>query len=611
MKNYIYISALLCGALVSSCNMDAPTKSSLDGATVASVYELAESAVMGINQSFGETNSYRGRFLPYYGLNTDIEWINGNGGDKMPDESKYDLCTYNATPSNGQMNTANNAYAKFYEGVERANKTILAIREHGDLKNDKIKQLLGELLGMRAILYLDLIKGWGDVPARFEPISTENQYLPRTDRDVIYKQLLADLLEAEDYCYWPNESEITSTTERVNKAFIKGLRARIALYAGGYSQRADGIRLSTDSELSQDKMYAIAKKECIDIINSGTCKLGGFKDNFLNLCKDKTAAGLESLYEIPFSETRGRVLYTFGIKHQGKDQYTQQAQGGVNGPLPTLWYDYDVEDIRREITCAPYRWSNAANSVQELWGLKSWCFGKLRYEWMDRIVTNTNDDGVNWQYMRLADVYLMAAEAVNQIDGPSEAWKYMQPILDRALPATKVSALKSTYTASKDAFQNGIVDQRAFEFAGEMLRKADLIRWNMLSSKLKEAQAKMLRLRNQEGEYADLPTKVYYTLVSYSEYTDKDINSTNAGTAEQFLKIYGLNHGDTDAEGEKLVSDKNYTAVTWMGETKLTDGYINALYYSKNDPDKHQYWPIWTEFIDNSQGTLNNDWLNM
>lgn len=595
MKKYIYISAVLLGSLgLSSCDMDAPTKSSLDSQTIASVYELAESAVMGINQSFGETNSYRGRFLPYYGLNTDIEWINSNDGSKMPDEGKYDLCTYVATPTNGQMNTANNAYAKFYEGIERANMAIKAMREYSDQNDEKMRQLLGELLTMRAVLYLDLIKGWGDVPARFEPISTETMYLGRADRDIIYKQLLADLKEAEGLCQWPNESDMTKTTERVNKAFVKGLRARIALYAGGYSQRADGVRLSNDPELSQDKMYAIAKEECLDVIHSKTCTLGEFKDNFYALCTDVVTAGKESLWEIPFSETRGRVMYTFGIKHQAKDQYTQQAQGGVNGPVPTLFYDYDVDDIRRDITCAPYRWSAEANAKQELWGAKSWCFGKLRYEWTatKRIVTNTNDDGINWQYMRLADLYLMAAEAINDLESPNEAWAYMMPVLARALPDAKVAALRTKYTASKQAFFDGIVEQRAFEFAGEMLRKADLIRWNLLSTKLAETKVKLDQLRNQQGAYADLPTNLYYTYESDGET----------------LKVYGLNHGETDEEGAKLVSDHGYDKITWLGANKISDGYINALY--AGDPNKGQYWPIWAEFINASNGMLNNDWLN-
>ena len=182
------------------------------------------------------------------------------------------------------------------------------------------------------------------------------------------------------------------------------------------------------------------------------------------------------------------MLYTFGILHRAVDQYTAQAKGGANGPVPNLFYDYDVDDIRRDITCIPYEWSNSNPAKQELRSLRSWCFGKLRYEWMNRRVTSTNDDGINWQYMRLADVYLMAAEAINELEGPAAAAPYLKPILDRALPAAKVSAYMTKATASKDAFFKAIVEQRAFEFAGESLRKADLIRWNLLKVKMDEAK---------------------------------------------------------------------------------------------------------------------------
>ena len=203
---------------MTSCDMEAPSQSTLDASLIFSQYSMAEASVMAIHQSFGETNSYRGRFLPYYGINTDLEWINGLEASGVRDGDKNDLATYNAQPSNAQMNTDNNAYAKFYEGIERANKAIEGIREYGNYENDPdMAQLLGEALTLRAVIYLDLVKGWGDVPARFEPITSETMYLPRADRDVIYKQLLADLEEAEGYVYWANESPITQTTERVSK----------------------------------------------------------------------------------------------------------------------------------------------------------------------------------------------------------------------------------------------------------------------------------------------------------------------------------------------------------------------------------------------------------
>lgn len=620
MKKLFYIpllALLACG--ISSCDMEAPSQSSMDSSLIFSQYEMAEAAVMGIHQSFGETNSYRGRYLPYYGINSDVEWINGLEASGINDGGKNDLATYNAQPSNSQMNTDNNAYAKFYEGIERANKAIEGIRAYGNYENNPdMAHLLGEALTLRAVIYLDLIKGWGDVPARFSSITSETMYLPRADRDEIYKQLLADLLEAENYVYWPNESNITQTTERVSKAFVKALRARIALYAGGYSQRADGIRLSNDPDLDRTAMYTIVRDECLDVIAQypNLASLP-FKDNFTNLCRDVVTAGQESIWEIPFSEGRGRVLYTLGVEHQAKDQYTQQNKGGVNGPLPTLFYDYDVDDIRRNITCAPFRWSQTltnGRSTQELASLKEWNFGKLRYEWMSRIVTSTNDDGVNWQYMRLADVYLMAAEAVNELEGPANAAQYMRPVLERALPSDKVSAYMNTATASKESFFDAIVEQRGLEFAGESLRKADLIRWNLLKTKLDEAKTKMKQLARREGKYADLMDKVYtYQTVVNEGEASEIVNAIPAGAytsietidgMTDIFVIYGLNYGDTETVGETLL-DQGYTSTTWLGTDKLEDTKVDVLYV--NNPDENQYWPIWQIFVDNSNGMLTND----
>ncbi len=620
MKKLFYIpllALLACG--ISSCDMEAPSQSSMDSSLIFSQYEMAEAAVMGIHQSFGETNSYRGRYLPYYGINSDVEWINGLEASGINDGGKNDLATYNAQPSNSQMNTDNNAYAKFYEGIERANKAIEGIRAYGNYENNPdMAHLLGEALTLRAVIYLDLIKGWGDVPARFSSITSETMYLPRADRDEIYKQLLADLLEAENYVYWPNESNITQTTERVSKAFVKALRARIALYAGGYSQRADGIRLSNDPDLDRTAMYTIVRDECLDVIAQypNLASLP-FKDNFTNLCRDVVTAGQESIWEIPFSEGRGRVLYTLGVEHQAKDQYTQQNKGGVNGPLPTLFYDYDVDDIRRNITCAPFRWSQTltnGRSTQELASLKEWNFGKLRYEWMSRIVTSTNDDGVNWQYMRLADVYLMAAEAVNELEGPANAAQYMRPVLERALPSDKVSAYMNTATASKESFFDAIVEQRGLEFAGESLRKADLIRWNLLKAKLDEAKTKMKQLARREGKYADLIDKVYtYQTVVNEGEASEIVNAIPAGAytsietidgMTDIFVIYGLNYGDTETVGETLL-DQGYTSTTWLGTDKLEDAKVDVLYV--NNPDENQYWPIWQIFVDNSNGMLTND----
>jgi hypothetical protein len=578
--------------MIISCDdyLDSPTKSSLDESVIFSTPDLAKSAVDGIKVSFAETNSYRGRFLPWYGMNTDIEWYNSSESAG----ANSDLAVYNAAPNNSNMNTADNTWAKMYEGIERANLCIRGLRTFGDPQpGTELGYLLGEALTLRVVYYSDLLKAWGDVVSRFEPISTETLYLPKSSRDSIYKRLIGDLEEASALVPWPNETAATTSIERINKAFVKGLRARLCLAASGYSQYPDGIRRSTDPDLSVAKMYAVAKQECLDIINSGTCILEpSFETVFKKNCQDNITAGGETLWEIPFSDGRGRMLFTFAIRHNSVDQYTGQARGGQAGPVPNLFYDYDVKDTRRDVTVVPYDWASADNvtklSKQQLLSLNKWSFGKFRYEWMNRYVTSTNDDGVNKLYMRYAEVILMAAEIMNELEGPSAAASYLKMIRQRAFSSAdwpvKVDAYVGTLT-TKEAMFNAIVEEHKLEFCGEMERKQALIRWNLLKTKLDEAKAKMYNLRSRTGEYADVPEKVYY------KYADDG----------ESLVIYGLNRGETEDRSAEYEYNK-----TFVAPGQLTDAKIEAIY--ARNPDQWQFWPIWQVFLDSSNGQLKNDY---
>ncbi|MBG7610678.1 RagB/SusD family nutrient uptake outer membrane protein, partial [Polaribacter sp. BAL334] len=110
-----------------------------------------------------------------------------------------------------QMNVNNSSWAMIYLGIERANICIRGIRQYGNPEpGNELGQLLGEALTLRALYYSDLIKAWGDVPARFEPINSETIYIEKSSRDIIYKQLIADLGEASALVPWPNESATTT-----------------------------------------------------------------------------------------------------------------------------------------------------------------------------------------------------------------------------------------------------------------------------------------------------------------------------------------------------------------------------------------------------------------
>ncbi len=131
MKHKILIAGFVLVSLFTSCSddyLDAPAKSTLDEAMIFSTVGLAQGAVDGIKIPFGETESYRGRYLPFYGFNTDTEWYNSS--QTVSDAS--DLCTYGASPLNTQMNKDTNTWAMMYLGIERANICIRGLRMYGD-----------------------------------------------------------------------------------------------------------------------------------------------------------------------------------------------------------------------------------------------------------------------------------------------------------------------------------------------------------------------------------------------------------------------------------------------------------------------------------------------
>ena len=258
--------------------------------------------------------------------------------------------------------------------------------------------------------------------------------------------------------------------------------------------------------------------------------------------------------------------------------------------------------MRRNVTCVPYGWTTDASGhgYQTPLQVSKWYFGKYRYEWVtSRFIPNGNDDGMNWIYMRYADIYLMAAEAVNELDGPQAAAQYLKPILDRALPAEKVDAYMAQATASKDAFREAVIEQRGLEFCGEMLRKADLIRWNRLGSALRATKEELELLRTHSGKYAALPEKIYYQTVE-TEPKPESLVFDEVIPGET-VEIYGLELGQTDEIGASLGYVEE--PMTWAGKDNWEDK-VNGLFV--NDPDTRPYWPIWQVFIDNSNGMLVN-----
>ena len=499
-----------------------------------------------------------------------------------------------------------------YDGIERANLCIEGIRQYGDPQNrPEMAYLLGEALTLRAFIYYDLVKVWGDIPARFTSITSETIYAAKDSRDVIFKQLLADLEEAIPYLPYPGETAATSRTDRVNKVFAEGLYARIALMACGKAQRPDdGMvgtgdlgtnRVSSDPEFSGDgktTLYTKALAYLKDAIGSGTASLEDFEEYWKNQSNHNNLTagpGHETLFVIPFSDGRGRWNYTFAVRTEGSSYGggATVTRGGDAGPVPTMWFNYDKKDVRRDITCVNWRWN--ADDEQELVGIQKWYFGKYRFDWMlNHPYTGGNDDGIKPVVMRYADILLMAAELANEVETPSAAQEYLLPVRERAFKGNEDAA--ETYVAgltSKEAMFNAIVDERAFEFCGEMTRKFDLIRWGLLKSKMDQAKADMKDLRDLKGKYAG-------------------VNGLNGDVYWQLdgsqVKVWGFNGETSKPTGawEKKAEYFNKVVDSKGADTGLYDALIDGIYGA--NPEQFMFWPIFNTTMVNSQGMIKNDY---
>ena len=160
IKRIIIGAGIAAGLSLASCDLTTESQSTFDETQVFSDPTLTEYQIYSISQCFGETNCHRGRYLPWYGYNTDIEWYVSNTKDE-----KSQIVRYSLTPTNGQLNLANGPYNELFSGIERANLSIDGIRTYGNPETrPEMAALLGEALVLRAVLYTELLKAYGEVP---------------------------------------------------------------------------------------------------------------------------------------------------------------------------------------------------------------------------------------------------------------------------------------------------------------------------------------------------------------------------------------------------------------------------------------------------------------
>jgi hypothetical protein len=243
----------------------------------------------------------------------------------------------------------------------------------------------------------------------------------------------------------------------------------------------------------------------------------------MNECQFITPKNADVLYEIAFPATySSEVGYYNGIKIVAGTHNYGSASGSIAFP-PTYFYSFDSTDVRLPVTCALYSLDGTLKQV-----IANPAGGITTGKWSKTFMStpqgsaSTKGTGINWPILRYSDVLLMLAETENELNsGPTDVAKNaLISVRQRAFASTdwptKVTQYVSNVSASKATFFNAIVNERAWEFGGECLRKFDLIRWNLYGTNIAATRTKLTqmgldtRLGTGQGAYLSFPDKVYW-----------------------------------------------------------------------------------------------------
>ncbi|MES2431410.1 MAG: RagB/SusD family nutrient uptake outer membrane protein [Bacteroidota bacterium] len=546
--------------------------------------ESAFQTLMGTYAQMAGENVY-GKVLSLYMMVDDDALVGPryNNAGTLEQADRRSLAHYSVKPINGELNLP---FKQLYTGVERANLCIKYIPQmSGFASNDNLKRMLGEAYTLRAQFYFALITNWGDVPAYFTPaLDATDLFAPKEDRDVIYDKLIDDLKVATDLVKWRSEYPVKD--ERITKGAVKGILARIALHRGGYSLRKDRTMKRGDNYL---EYYKLAKKECEEIMASNEHHLN---PSYKSVFKDALLAHTiepngEIMFEVAMGGGNGTSSSRMG-NYDGPQVYLVSGMQNAIRVLPTFFYSFDSMDLRRDVISAPYTNNTDVNKYMKNTTIGNISFGKYRLEWMTNPSSFPNNNyNVNWPLLRYSDVLLMFAEAENEINGAPTAAAVDAFTKVRLRAFDGHDELIGTTPTDHDGFFKAIVDERNWEFAGEGIRKYDLIRWNMMASKIADTKEKLATLVsgiNPYDPFDSIPQSMMYK-----------VNSTTLEFANSF---YYKTPSSTPV---------GYAKANWLASyTATTPEYFNYAQFF--EPNHSELMPIHQDVINDYQGKITQDY---
>ena len=355
------------------------------------------------------------------------------------------------------IDTQNSMIANFwkaaYKVINRTN-TVLGRIDGIEINTELANRYKLECKFIRALMYFNLVRVYGDVPLVLKEISISESYdILREPKENVYNQIIADLKEAQDLPVSYSTAEDGRATQGAAKALLANVYMALHKYA-----EAETIL----AEIINSGRYSLLEN------TPGSLNIDGYKNVFSPVNHNSE----EGIFEIQFLKggygEGSNYANNFAPENSGTNVVAVGGTGGNNIPEMDIYNAYEEGDLRRDFSMSLGYYDNRKNN--------EWVESRYVCKFMD-VPYQNNDASNNYPVIRYADVILMYAEALNQNGKTAEACKYLNMTRRRGFgyQTTETSPV-DLQTTDKAQFALMVEQERRVELAFENHRWFDLIR---------------------------------------------------------------------------------------------------------------------------------------
>ncbi len=429
-----FLLFLLAAALLGTACKKEITKTPISSLTSSNYWKTATDAEAGLTGAYNSL--YQQFYIWDYMTNGDVQSDNCYAGGNNPDN--FGIDNYQLNALNGNVTRD---WQGLYFGVANANAVLDNVPSINDIAwsaNTRKQQILAEAKFLRALHYYYLVTTYGDVPLVLTANATGAALDPaRTPAAAVWVQIEQDLISADSSLLPASGSNPNSGRALQGSAD--------ALLAKVYAQ-----------QLKYDSCLIWCNKV---LANSYYALLPNYADLFDNNHRNS----VESIFEIQHSTIAGTTNY--GPELLLPFSLTGDNWAKFNIPTNDLIADYHSQNDVVRLNASVY-FSVASDTSGAIPPPYTKLPVPFSYKWKDAAGYNSPDNEI---LIRLADIILLKAEALNQTNQTAQAIPLINQIRTRVnLPATTASSQTDVAAA--------ILNERRLELALEGTRWLDLLR---------------------------------------------------------------------------------------------------------------------------------------